>query len=127
MKPNKPAEIEPQRVQSKRISSYHYKPSKRSVAALLQLLHALLQKQANLELWVSNRQKASETRGIMLKAGWKAEEQGDMREDAQWVARAGGAQHATEPHGTPNERYATHTILHEPVKLLSASNSNHIK
>ena len=28
---------------SKRISSYHYKPSKRSVAALLQLLHALLQ------------------------------------------------------------------------------------
>jgi hypothetical protein len=43
VKPNKPAEIEPQQVQSKRISSYHYKPSKRSVAALLQLLHALLQ------------------------------------------------------------------------------------
>ncbi len=27
---------------------------------------------------------------------------------------AGGAQHATEPQRTANERYATHTILHEP-------------
>ncbi len=42
-------------------------------------------------------------------------------------SRAGGAQHATEPHPTPNERYATDTILFEPVKLLSASISNHIK
>jgi hypothetical protein len=42
------------------------------------------------------------------------------------LARAGGAQHATEPHPTPNERYSTDTILFEPVKLLSASISNHI-
>ena len=30
----------------------------------------------------TNRQKASETRGIMLKMGWKVEEHGDMREHA---------------------------------------------
>ncbi len=84
MKTNQPAEIEGQQVQSKQISSYHNKPSKRSVAALLQLLHALLQsKQVSSYQHVWTVKTASETRGIMLKAGWKAEEQGDMREDAQ--------------------------------------------
>jgi hypothetical protein len=81
-----------------------------------------------------SRYNASETRVITIKPsksernarnnGESELESGGARRHARAcpVARAGGAQHATEPHRTPNERYATHTI-HEPY---TPSNSIHM-
>jgi hypothetical protein len=76
VKPNKTAAIQPQQVQSKRNSSYHYKPSKSSVAALLQLLHALLQSKRNSTYHYKPSKSQCKLRNNAEKTGWKAEEQG---------------------------------------------------
>jgi hypothetical protein len=95
VKPNKPAAIEPQQVQSKRNSTYHYNPSKNSVAALLQLLHALLQSKQN----STYHYKPSQSECKPRQNGESGQESGGARRHARAcpVARPGGAQHATEP------------------------------
>jgi hypothetical protein len=72
--------------------------------ALLQLCHSccmLCCKETR--VITTNRQKASASRGIMLKAGRRAEEQGEMREDAQ--------KHGQEAHSTPQSRLRPHTLV----------------
>ncbi len=89
--------------------------------SLLQLLHALLQIKKN----STYEYKPSKSQCKTRHNAESGQESGGARRHARGcpVARAGGAQHATEPHRTPNERYATQTILHE---LYTPSNTYHI-